>query len=186
MRKNFGTKTIITPLPVLMIATYDEEGRADVMNAAWGGQCGGNHIAFNLGNHKTTENLKLKKEFTVSFATKKTMVISDYFGLESGHDADKISKAGVHVTKSANVDAPMIEEYPLTLECRVVDIQELLGETRVVGEVVNMSADESILDESGNIDIDKMEPIAFDSATASYRVLGGKVGNAFKDGAKLK
>lgn len=186
MRKDFGTKTVITPLPVLMIATYDEKGEADVMNAAWGGQCGPNHIAFNLGKHKTTENLKNKKEFTVSFATKKTMAISDYFGLESGHDADKIAKSGVHVTKSTHVDAPIIEEYPLTLECKVVDIQELLGETRVVGEVVNMSVDESVLDDKGNIDMDKMEVISFDSSSSSYRLLGQKVGNAFKDGAKLK
>ena len=186
MRKDFGTKTIVTPLPVSMIATYDENGIPDVMNAAWGGQCGGKHVAFNLSSHKTTDNLKLKKAFTVSFATKKTMVISDYFGLESGRDTDKIIKAGVHVIKSTHVDAPMIEEYPLTLECKVVDIQELFGETRIVGEVVNMSADESILDQTGNIDIDKMEPIAFDSASASYRVLGGIVGNAFKDGAQLK
>lgn len=186
MRKDFGTKTIVTPLPVLMIATYDEEGTPDVMNAAWGGQCGGKHVALNLSSHKTTDNLKLKKEFTVSFATKKTMVISDYFGLVSGRDTDKIAKAGVHVTKSTYVDAPMIEEYPLTLECKVIDIQELLGETRIVGEVVNMSADETILDQNGNIDIDKMEPIAFDSTSASYRVLGSIVGNAFKDGAQLK
>ena len=186
MRKDFGTKTIVTPLPVLMIATYDEEGTPDVMNAAWGGQCGGKHVALNLSSHKTTDNLKLKKEFTVSFATKKTMVISDYFGLVSGRDTDKIAKAGVHVTKSTYVDAPMIEEYPLTLECKVIDIQELLGETRIVGEVVNMSADETILDQNGNIDIDKMEPIAFDLTSASYRVLGSIVGNAFKDGAQLK
>ena len=143
-------------------------------------------MALNLSSHKTTDNLKLKKAFTVSFATKKTMVISDYFGLESGRDTDKIIKAGVHVIKSTHVDAPMIEEYPLTLECKVIDIQELLGETRIVGEVVNMSADETILDQNGNIDIDKMEPIAFDSTSASYRVLGSIVGNAFKDGAQLK
>lgn len=186
MRKDFGTKTIVTPLPVLMIATYDENGTPDVMNAAWGGQCGRKYVALNLSNHKTTDNLKLKKAFTVSFATKKTMVISDYFGLESGRDTDKIAKAGVRVIKSAHVDAPIIEEYPLTLECKVIDIQELLGETRVVGEVVNMSADETILDQDGNIDIDKMEPIAFDSASTSYRVLGEIVGNAFKDGAQLK
>ncbi len=187
MRKNFGTKTIVTPLPVLMVATYDENGKADVMNAAWGGQCASKHIALNLGiNHKTTANIRLKKAFTVSFATKKTMVISDYFGIESGHRADKIAKSGVHVTKSEYVDAPMIEEYPLTLECRVVDMQELLGEIRVVGEVVNMSADESILDENGNLDMEKMEPIALDSSSLSYRIIGEKVGKAYGDGVKLR
>ncbi|AWK51038.1 flavin oxidoreductase [Clostridium beijerinckii] len=186
MKKDFGTKTIVTPLPVLIVATYDENGIPDAMNVAWGGQCGGKHVALNLSKHKTTDNLQLKKAFTVSFADKKNLVIADYFGLESGKDADKITKAGVHVTKSIHVDAPIIDEFPLTLECKVVSMNEELGELRVVGEVVNMSADESIIDENDNIDFDKLQPLSFDSATGSYRVLGEKVGNAFKDGAVLK
>ena len=153
---------------------------------AWGGQCGYHHVALNLSlNHKTTENLKHAKAFTLSIATVDTLVISDYFGLVSGHKENKIEKAGVHVTRSEFVDAPVIDEYPLTLECKVLEMQEALGEMHVVGEVVNMQADESILDEQGKVDLGKLRPISYDSATHSYRVLGDIVGKAFKDGNKL-
>lgn len=156
------------------------------MNVAWGGQCGYHHVALNLSlNHKTTENLKHAKAFTLSIATVDTLVISDYFGLVSGHKENKIEKAGVHVTRSEFVDAPVIDEYPLTLECKVLEMQEALGEMHVVGEVVNMQADESILDEQGKVDLGKLRPISYDSATHSYRVLGDIVGKAFKDGNKL-
>ena len=137
MRKDFGKEAAVFPLPVFIIATYDENGRADAMNAAWGGKCGKTRIALNIGaGHMTTENIRRKKAFTVSFATKDTVVISDYFGVESGKIADKIAKSGVHVRKSAFVDAPVIEEYPVTLECAAVELQELEGEVRVVGEIV--------------------------------------------------
>ena len=182
MRKDFGKKTVITPLPVLMIGTYDSNGVADVMNAAWGGQCGPNHISISLSEHKTTKNLREKGEFTLSFATKDTVLISDYFGVVSGNDEDKITKSGVHVSEAKNVDAPLIEEYPLTLECKVLSLDDGV----LIGEVVNMSADESILDESGNVDLGKLKPITFDSASNTYRVVGEVVGKAFSDGFNLK
>ncbi len=186
MKKNLGNKTVLAPLPVLIVATYDEQGTPNAMNVAWGGQCGYHHVALNLSlNHKTTENLKHAKAFTLSIATVDTLVISDYFGLVSGHKENKIEKAGVHVTRSEFVDAPVIDEYPLTLECKVLEMQEALGEMHVVGEVVNMQADESILDEQGKVDLGKLRPISYDSATHSYRVLGDIVGKAFKDGNKL-
>ena len=186
MKKNLGNKTVLAPLPVLIVATYDEQGTPNAMNVAWGGQCGYHHVALNLSlNHKTTENLKHAKAFTLSIATVDTLVISDYFGLVSGHKENKIEKAGVHVTRSEFVDAPGIDEYPLTLECKVLEMQEALGEMHVVGEVVNMQADESILDEQGKVDLGKLRPISYDSATHSYRVLGDIVGKAFKDGNKL-
>ena len=185
MKKNLGNKTVLAPLPVLIVATYDEQGTPNAMNVAWGGQCGYHHVALNLSlNHKTTENLKHAKAFTLSIATVDTLVISDYFGLVSGHKENKIEKAGVHVTRSEFVDAPVIDEYPLTLECKVLEMQEALGEMHVVGEVVNMQADESILDEQGKVDLGKLRPISYDSATHSYRVLGDIVGKAFKDGNK--
>ncbi|MEG0292151.1 MAG: flavin reductase [Anaerovoracaceae bacterium] len=186
MRKNFGRKTIVTPLPVLMIGTYDENGSPNVMNVAWGGQCGANYVEINLIKHKTTDNIKIKKAFTMSFATKDTMAISDYFGIESGYDADKIEKSGVHVSKSEYVDAPIIEEYPLTLECEVVEIFEEFGKARVIGKVINMSADESILDENGNLDIDSMGAITFDSETLTYRELGKVIGKAYSVGEVFK
>lgn len=186
MKKNLGKKTILAPLPVLIVATYDEQGTPNAMNVAWGGQCGPNHIALNLSmNHKTTDNLKRKRAFTLSVADVDTAVLSDYFGLVSGKKENKIEKAGVHVTRSAFVDAPVIDEYRLTLECNVIEMREALGEMHVVGEVVNMQADESILDQQGTVDLGLLRPISFDSATHSYRVLGEIVGKAFEDGKKL-
>ena len=187
-RKNFSDKAVITPLPAIMIATWDENENPDVMMAAWGGQCGPKHITFELLAHKTTENIRLKKAFTVSFATKDDIAQSDYFGIVSGNDVpDKVAKAGFTITKSPNVDAPIINEYKLTLECRAIEIEETsLNETRVVGEIVNMSADESILDEEGNIDLSKLQPVIFDSAKNEYRVVGEKVGTAWGSGKAIQ
>ena len=190
MRKNFED-SIVTPLPVLMIGTDDEEGNANVMNIAWGGQCGPKHIAINIGlpevEKKTLKNIKVKKEFTVSYATKDTMEISDYFGLFSGNVVDKIAEAEVNVEKAENVDAPIIAEYPLTAECKLVEMNENdLGEMHIIGEIVNISADESILDDEGNISVDKLQPIVYDSIGKTYRIVGEVVGTAFEDGIKIK
>lgn len=182
MRKDLGNKMNFLPLPVLMIGTYDEEGKANVMNAAWGGIYDHGKIYISLSNHKTTDNLKIKNAFTVGFATKDTEVISDYFGVVSGRDQDKIEKAGVHVVKSNFVDAPIIEEYPLTLECTVESFED--GD--LIGKIVNCSVDEKYIDENGKIDVDKMEIITYDMTSNTYRVLGPVVGKAFKDGFSLK
>lgn len=182
MRKDLGSKMNFLPLPVLMIGTYDKDGKANVMNAAWGGILDYGKIYISLSKHKTTENLELKKAFTIGFATKKTEKISDYFGVVSGNDEDKIAKAGVHVTKSNFVDAPIIEEYPLTLECKMDSFEN--GE--LIGKIVNCSVDENYLDENGKIDVDKMEIITYDMVSNTYRVLGDVVGKAFKDGLSLK
>ena len=172
MKKNLGNTPVLAPLPVLIVATYDEQGMPNAMNVAWGGQCGYHHVALNLSlNHKTTENLKHTKAFTLSIATVDTLVVSDYFGLVSGRKENKIEKAGVHVTRSEFVDAPVIDEYPLTLECKVIEMQEALGEMHVVGEVVNMQADESILDEQGKVDLGKLRSISYDSASHSSAIL---------------
>ena len=182
MRKDLGNKMNFLPLPVLMIGTYDEEGKANVMNAAWGGIYDHGKIYISLSNHKTTDNLKIKNAFTVGFATKDTEVISDYFGVVSGRDQDKIEKSGVHVVKSNFVDAPIIEEYPLTLECTVESFED--GD--LIGKIVNCSVDEKYIDENGKIDVDKMEIITYDMTSNTYRVLGPVVGKAFKDGFDLK
>ncbi len=187
-RKNFSDKAVITPLPAIMIATWDENQNPDVMMAAWGGQCGPKHITFELSKHKTTDNIRLKKAFTISFATKNDIVQSDYFGIVSGNDVpDKVVKAGFTVTPSPNVDAPIINEYKLTLECKVVTFDEdENGGARVIGEIVNMSADESILDEAGNIDLGKLQPVIFDSSNNTYRVVGEKVGQAWGSGKAIQ
>jgi len=182
MRKDLGKKLAVLPAPVLMIGTYDANGKANVMNAVWGGVHDTGEIFISLGKHKTTDNLELKKAFTVGFATKETEKISDYFGLVSGNNEDKIAKAGVHVVKSNFIDAPIIEEYPLTIECNVKSFAN--GE--LIGEIVNVSVDEKYIDEDGNIDVEKMNIIAFDMVNNHYRVLGEVVGNAFKDGLEIK
>ena len=185
MRKDFGKKTVITPLPVVILGTYDENGVPNAMNAAYAGQIDSDQIMVSLSKHKTTDNLELKNAFTVSFATKDTVVESDYFGIESGKDANKIEKAGFHAVKSAYVDAPVIEEYPLTLECKVVELQKDKEGYLLIGETVNMSADESILTD-GKVDLGKLQPIMFDSAMNKYRVIGEVVGDAFRDGLKIR
>lgn len=186
-RKNFGAKAVITPLPALMIATYDENNNPDVMMAAWGGQCGPNHICFELSAHKTTSNLKLKKAFTISFADKKTVDESDYFGIVSGNkEPKKVEKVGFHTMKSPNVDAPIIKEYPLALECKVILFEEdKNGGARVIGEIVNMSAEESILDEKGLVDLSKLQPVMYDSSHNTYRVVGEEVGKVWGSGKRF-
>jgi len=189
MRKNFKKNTVVTPLPVLIVGTYDENGVPNAMNVAWGGQCSENHVALNIGHvRKTRDNIELKKEFTVSFATRKTVAAADYVGIVSGLKEPRlIEKAGWHAVKGEEVDAPVFEELPLALECRLHSIEETdTGEIRIVGEVVNMSADECILNADGKIDIGLLEPIMFDSSLLLYRVIGEPVGHAFKEGVKLK
>lgn len=186
MRKNFGVKTFLYPQPVLMIATYDENGVPNVMNAAWGGISEGNEISMCIdAEHKTAANAVLRKAFTVSMADVAHLVACDYVGCVSGNKVlDKFERAGFHAVKSEFVDAPLVEELPLALECKLISYDE---ETcRMVGEIVNVCADERILDENGKIDPDKLQPITFDPVHNAYRVLGGKVGNAFRDGLQLK
>lgn len=185
MRKNFGAKPLLYPQPVFIIGSYDENGVADAMNAAWGGISEANEISMCLSaGHKTVKNILKRGAFTVSMATADTVVPCDYVGMVSGNDVpDKLEKAGFHTVKSEFVDAPLIEELPLTVECRLISYNP---ETcRMVGEIVNVCAQESILTD-GNVDPMKLRPITFDGANNTYHVLGEKVGNAFSDGAALK
>jgi len=174
---------VIVPEGVFIIGTYDENGVPNAMNAAWGIQSDYGEIALFLAKHKTTENLKKTGAFTVAFATKNTVQISDYFGVESGNNVNKIEKAGVHVHKSEHVNAPIIEEYPLVLECEVTEWNEEREMLR--GKIVAQQADESILTD-GKIDLGKLQPIMYDASFHVYRVIGEVVGNAFKEGLAIK
>ncbi len=185
MRKNYGAENWLYPQPVLIIGTYDENGNANAMNAAWGGVYDYKKVILCLSEgHKTTKNIKAKGAFTLSMADAAHVVACDYVGIESGNKvSNKLEKAGFTATKSEFVDAPIINELPLTLECRFI------GETQdgnLIGEVVNTSVDESILDENGKVDVDLLKPITFDPVHHAYHVLGEKVGQAFSDGAALK
>ena len=182
-RKNFGPNhaLVTTPQPCVMIATWDKDHNPDVMMAAWAGQYDAKQIVISLSKHKTTENLELTGAFTVSFADVNTVAESDYFGLVSGSKVpDKVARAGFTVTPSPNVDAPIINEYPLTLECKVVSWEGGV----LVGEVINQSADERILTD-GKIDLEKLQPIVFDAAGMCYRAIGGVVGGAWDAGKKF-
>lgn len=185
MRKNFGTKSWFYPLPVLIIGTYDEDGTPDAMNAAWGGLYDADKVILCLSEgHKTTANIKAKGAFTVSFADAAHVTEADYVGMESANQVkDKLAKAGLHAVKSEYVDAPVIEEFPLTLECSLLKTTE---DGNIIGQIINVSADERILDGDGKIDTSLLDAISFDPVHNAYRKLGEKVGNAFSDGAKLK
>ena len=186
MRKNFGVKPWTYPQPVFILATYGEDGTPDAMNAAWGGMSDGDKISMCISaGHKTTANILKRGAFTVSMADAAHVVACDYVGVASGNDvANKLEKAGLHAVKSDFVDAPLIEELPMALDCKLVSYDP---ETCcLIGEIVNVNADERILDAEGKIDPDKLEPITFDPVNNTYRKLGEKVGNAFQDGFQLK
>ncbi len=178
-----GNKSTITPEGVFIIGTYDENGIPNAMNAAWGMQSDMSEITLMLGKHNTTENFEKTGAFTVAFGTADTVLISDYFGVETGAKVNKIEKAGCHTHRSAHVNAPIIEEYPLTLECRVKSWDTETG--YLIGEIVASQADESILTD-GKVDLGKLRPIIFDPSFNAYRVVGEVVGRAFSDGLKLK
>ena len=187
MRKNFGPQTWLYPMPVLIIGTYDEKGNPNAMNAAWGGIYDYNQIMICLSSHQTTDNIRKCKAFTISFATIDTVTASDYVGLVSQkEEPNKIEKAGLISEKSKHVNAPIFKNYPLTLECELVEVfNEGEGGGNFVGKIVNVSADESILT-NGKVDYKKLKPLAFDPTTAKYIALGEEVAQAFKEGIKLK
>lgn len=186
MRKNFGAKPLCYPMPVYMIATYGIDGTPDVMNAAWGGISESTEVSICISeDHKTTENILARKAFTVSMATADYTVACDYVGIVSGNKVpDKFARAGFHATKSEFVDAPLIDELPMAMECELISYDS--SSCRLVGRIVNVSADESVLNEDGKVDVRKLRPITYDPMTHHYLELGEKVGNAFKDGLQLK
>ena len=178
-----GKHAVIAPEGVFIIGTYDENGIPNAMNAAWGMQSDMGEITLMLGQHKTTENFEKTGAFTVAFGTADTVLISDYFGVETGKKVNKIEKAGCHVHRSAHVNAPIIEEYPLMLECKVKSWDAETG--YLIGEIVASQADDSILTD-GKVDLGKLRPIIFDPSFNAYRVVGEIVGKAFSDGLKMK
>ena len=187
MRKNIKTTEAIFPMPVLMIATYNEDGSVDVMNAAWGTMMERNIVALNLTeSHKTVENIKERKAFTVSIADSKHVVEADYFGVVSGNDTpNKFENSGLTSTKSENVDAPIINEFPICIECEFIEYQSDEYGIGVIGKVVNVSADENVMSDD-KVDISKVSAIAFDPYTHGYYKVTERVGEAFKDGFELK
>ena len=186
--KSFGSKPWILPQPVLIIGTYNKDGKPNAMNAAWGGQWDMHEIMISLSSHQTTENLAVNPEFTVTFATAKTLVAADYVGLVSGRNTpDKMEKTGWTIEKAPNVNAPVFREFPMTLECRVKQkIYESKTGYYLVAEIVNILCDEQYLGEDGNPDVKSMGLITYDPVHYNYISLGKTVGKAFADGKQLK
>ena len=186
MRKNFGAKAMCYPMPVYIIGTYNEDGTPNAMNAAWGGISEEQEISICVSaDHKTTENILARKAFTVSMATAKYMKACDYVGIVSGtKEPDKFAKAGFHATKSEFVDAPLIDELPMAVECKLISYDP--ESCRLVGQIVNVCADESVLGENGKVDAQKLQPITYDPMNHHYLALGETVGRAFHDGAALR
>ena len=187
MRKDLGVKAAVYPMPVLMIATYDENGVVDVMNAAWGMICDYDKISLTLSeSHKTVKNIKKSKAFTVSLADKKNIAAADYFGIASGNDTpDKFERTGMTAIKSERVNAPIIDEFPVTMECELAEIVSTDNVYSIIGKIVNVSVREEILDEDGKVDITKSGILIFDQFIAGYYVTGEKAGQAWSSGKEL-
>ena len=185
MRKNFGVKPMVYPMPVFIIGTYGKDGIPNAMNAAWGGISEENEITICVSaDHKTTENSLARKAFTVSMATADQVIACDYVGIVSGNNVpDKMEKAGLTTVKSAFVNAPIINEFPMTVECKLLKFNE---DGICIGEIVNISAHETVLGEDGQIDPEKLQAITYDPVHHTYIKLVEKVGNAFADGKKIK
>lgn len=187
MRAKLNVTAGIFPMPVLMIATYNEDGSVNVMNAAWGTMIDSDVVALNLTEtHKTVQNIKARGAFTVSIADAAHVVEADFFGVESGNKApDKFARSGLTASKAETVDAPVVNEFPICLECKFIEFQGDEYDCGVIGKVVNVTADESVMVD-GKVDISRVQAIAFDPYTSGYYKVTERVGNAFGDGLKLK
>ena len=186
--KSFGQKPWVLPQPVLIIGTYNSDGTPNAMNAAWGGQWDAKEIMISMGKHATTENLARCEEFTVAFATKDTMVASDFVGIVSAkNDSEKMQKTGWTAIKAENVNAPVFTDFPMTMECRILrKIDESEEGYYIVAEIVNILVGEDYIGEDGKPDVEKMQLITYEPIRHGYVELGKRVGNAFSDGKKLK
>ncbi len=187
MRKKLKITEGIFPMPVLMVATYNEDGSVNVMNAAWGTMQERDTVALNLTEtHKTVQNIRQRGAFTVSIADAAHVKEADYFGVETGNkEPNKLEKAGLTAVKAETVDAPVIREFPLCLECEFLEYQENRYGCGVIGKVVNVTADESVMPD-GKLDMSLVNAIAFDPYTHGYYRVFGRVGEAFKDGLQVK
>lgn len=187
MTKNFHAKPYLFPMPTYMIGTYNEDDTVDVMMMAWGGICAEDMVALNLeAEHKTVANIESRKAFTLAVPGTDTLRESDFFGIATANKmVDKFERSGLHAVRSERVDAPVITEYPITLECQVIEMQSQPYGLRVLGKIVNVIADEKVLDGAGNIDASKIHAFAFDQMQNGYYAIGEKVGQAWHSGADL-
>lgn len=186
MKKDLGVLTAVYPMPVLMVATYDKDEQVDVMNAAWGQIVDYDKIMLVIGEGKKTWlNIKESKAFTVALADQEHMAMADYYGLVAGNqDPDKFNRSGYHAIKSTRVQAPIIEEFKVVMECELLQVYSEENLEAIVGKIVNVQAEESILNEEGKIDVTKLNALMFDPFGHGYYTTGEKVGQAFSEGKK--
>ena len=187
MRKDLGKVPAVYPMPVLIVAAYDANGTVQAMNAAWGMISGMDKIALFINeDHATTKAIRQTKAFTVSIADKEHMDAADFFGIATGNKMpDKFVKSGCHAEKSTHVNAPIITEFPLTIECELAEIAQTDNLHAVVGTIVNVSAEEAVVAEDGKIVPEKLNALIFDQFRSDYYVVGDKVGKAWNAGKDL-
>lgn len=188
MLKDLGCSLpAVFPMPVLMVATYGEDGKVDVMTVAWGSICGMDKIALYLAkDRKTLKNINARKAFTVSLADEAHLKEIDFLGTASGNTTpDKFERTGLHAVKSKNVDAPVVEEFPVTMECKLEEVRDCFGEMQVVGTIVNVLAEEKTLDEAGKVNAEKINAVIFDQFRNTYYTSGKEVAKAWRVGAEL-
>lgn len=187
MRKDLGVLPAVFPMPVLMIGTYDAEGKVDVMNLAWGNISTEEKIVLNMGSsRKTLANIRLKKAFTVALADEAHVKEADFFGIATGNKMpDKFERSGLHAVQSAHVDAPIIQEFPLTMECELIEERQVNEGSIVTGKIVNVNVDDKVLDEYGKINAGKLRVLMFDQFGMSYYKAGERVAKAWNAGAEL-
>ena len=187
MKQDLGVVQAVYPMPVLMVAAYGENDKVNVMNAAWGMICNEDRIALFIDeDHKTTQNILNRKAFTVSIADRKHMDVADFFGIATGNKmADKFERTGYTATKSRHVDAPIVEEFPVVMECELAEVVETESMYCIVGKIVNTAAEESVLDENGKVNPAKLDALIFDQFQHGYYVSGEQVGKAWNAGAGL-
>lgn len=187
MLKDINVGPMLAPMPVLMIATYGDDGTVDVMNMAWGGVCDTDKVSLNISeNHRTTRNILARRAFTLSVADAAHMREADFFGIATGNKmADKFERSGLTAVRSGRVDAPVVQEFPVTLECEVIEAGQAASGFHVVGRIVGVLADESVLAEDGKPDISKVDPLVFDQYHNTYRRLGDEAGKAWDAGLPL-
>jgi flavin reductase (DIM6/NTAB) family NADH-FMN oxidoreductase RutF len=189
MKQSLGAKTLLFPTPVLMVGTYDQAGKPNLMNAAWGGICCSQPPCVAVSLRKATYThaaIVERKAFTVGIACESRMVEADYVGIASGRDVDKFAATGLTPVKSELIDAPYAAEFPVVLECRLLRIVEIGLHTQFIGEIVDVKADQAVLGNDGLPDITKIKPLVFDTAHKGYHGVGSVLGKAFTVGKKLQ
>lgn len=188
MKKSLGAKTILYPTPVLVVGTYDAEGRANVMAAAWGGIACSKPPCVSVSLRSATAshgNIMARKAFTISLPGEAHAAQADYFGIVSGRDQDKFKVTGLTAVRSDLVDAPYVGEFPFVLECSVVAVHELGLHTQFIGEIKDVKVDDALLGDDGRMDLDRLRPLLFMPDQQAYHAVGAFVGKAFSLGKSL-